>query len=119
VVSIALNGKQALQRAMVDPQPDIILLDVLMPDMDGYEVCRRFKAESKTKDIPIIFITAMSEEEDEAKGLQAGAVDYLTKPLKETIVMARIKLQLELRRAMKQLSDKNSFLEKQLNNPRL
>ena len=73
----AVNGERALQLAISDPPPDIILLDIMMPEMDGYEVCARLKADTKTRDIPIIFITAMSEAEDETKGLDLGAVDYI------------------------------------------
>lgn len=114
VVSIALNGEQALRRSQMSPQPDIILLDVVMPGMDGYEICRRLKANPATAEIPVIFITAMNDEEDEAKGLEVGAVDYLSKPLKQAIVQARIKLQLKLRQTLAQLSDKNVQLEQQL-----
>ncbi len=75
----ATSGDKALQLAAKRPQPDIILLDVMMPGLDGYEVCRRLKADSRTSGIPVIFITAMREEQDEAKGLTLGAVDYIAK----------------------------------------
>ncbi|MCP5198067.1 MAG: diguanylate cyclase [Gammaproteobacteria bacterium] len=113
-VSVALNGQQGLQRALMEPRPDIILLDIQMPDINGYEVCLQLKANPKTKGIPVIFMSVMSEEDDEAKGLEIGAVDYLTKPLKEAIVMARIKLHLSLQKTFQKLSHKNTLLEKQL-----
>jgi len=97
--AIAKDGEQALLRATSDPPPDLILLDVMMPGMDGYEVCRRLKANEKTKGIPVIFITAMSEEGDETKGLELGAVDYVAKPFSPPIVKARVRNHLELMEA--------------------
>jgi CheY-like chemotaxis protein len=97
--SIALNGEQALEVARSQPAPDIILLDIMMPIMDGYEVLKHLKADEKTKDIPVIFITAMDKHTDEAKGLALGAVDYITKPVSVTIVLARVETQLKLRMA--------------------
>lgn len=94
-VCFASNGQQALKIAGSDNRPDLILLDIMMPEMDGYEVCRRLKAEAATRNIPIIFITAKSHEEDEAKGLSLGAVDYITKPFCPAIVKARVRTQLE------------------------
>ncbi len=76
-VSVAMDGESALELVHTDP-PDLILLDIMMPGMDGYEVCRRLKADEKTKDIPIIFVTAMGEIEDETKGFELGALDYIT-----------------------------------------
>ena len=93
---IAKNGKSALsiaQKAM----PSLILLDIMMPEMDGYEVCRRLKAGEKTASIPVIFITAMTDDEDEAKGLEFGAVDYITKPFNPELVKARVRIHLELK----------------------
>ena len=75
-VSVAMDGESALEDIKVN-RPDLILLDVMMPDMDGYEVCRRLKADPQTRDIPIIFVTAKSDESDETKGLDMGAVDYI------------------------------------------
>lgn len=95
---VAKNGDQALKRAISDPPPDLILLDIMMPNMDGYEVCNRLKQEEKTKDIPVIFITAMKGTEDETLGFALGAVDYITKPLKESIVKARVKTHLKMKR---------------------
>ena len=93
----AINGEKALKMAAAEPAPDIVLLDVMMPGMDGFEVCKKLKADDKTKDIPVIFITALSDAEDEAKGLALGAVDYLNKPFNPDLVMARIRNHLELK----------------------
>jgi len=110
----AVNGARALQLAISDPPPDIILLDIMMPDMDGYEVCARLKANTKTRDIPIIFITAMSEAEDETKGLELGAVDYITKPISPPVVQARVKSHLELKQAREILKNQNVILEQRV-----
>lgn len=93
----ATNGKDAL-RIAAESLPDLILLDVIMPEMDGYEVCRALKADPSLRNIPIIFITAMNQQEDEAIGLELGAVDYITKPFNPTIVRLRIRNQIELKR---------------------
>ena len=97
-ISVAVNGEQALKLAAVSPQPDMVLLDIQMPDMDGYEVCRRLRENEITRKIPVIFITAMTDEEDEKKGLELGAVDYITKPFRPSIVHARLKNHLEAKR---------------------
>lgn len=110
----AVNGKRALQLAASDPNPDIILLDVMMPEMDGYEVCARLKADTKTRDIPIIFVTAMSDTQDETKGLALGAVDYITKPISPPVVSARVKNHLELRQAREILMNQNLILEQRV-----
>jgi putative two-component system response regulator len=96
-ISVAMDGKAALE-AIVEDKPDLILLDIMMPEMDGYEVCKRLKAGESTRNIPVIFITAMTEERDEAKGLALGAVDYITKPFSPELVRARVRNQLELKR---------------------
>jgi diguanylate cyclase (GGDEF)-like protein len=96
-VIFATNGPDALKLAMADPTPDLILLDIVMPGMDGYEVCNELKAESNTKNVPVIFITARTEVEDETKGLELGAVDYITKPFSLAIVKARVRTHLELK----------------------
>ena len=101
----ALNGEKALNLVNSKNPPDLILLDVMMPGINGYEVCKRMKGSEKTKDIPIIFVTAMGEVKDEAKGLELGAVDYLTKPVSPPIVKARIKNHLELKRYRDHLED--------------
>ncbi len=98
-VIAARNGEKALQLALREPQPDLILLDVMMPEMDGYEVCARLKADEATREIPVIFITALSEAADEAKGLDLGAVDYITKPFNPDLVRARVRNHLELKRS--------------------
>ncbi|MBF0357640.1 MAG: response regulator [Magnetococcales bacterium] len=91
----ARNGELAIKAAHANPPPDLILLDIMMPEMDGYEVCRRLKADETTQHIPVIFVTAMGEAGDETKGLELGAVDYITKPISPPITMARIKNHLQ------------------------
>jgi putative two-component system response regulator len=95
-VLAATHGEQALKIARGDPPPDLILLDVMMPGMSGHEVCQRLQAESSTRKIPVIFVTAMDQVEDETKGFALGAVDYITKPVSPPIVMARVKTHLAL-----------------------
>src|SRR3954454_3978523 len=92
----ATSGAQALKLARADPPPDLILLDVMMPEMSGHEVCQRLKAESSTRKIPVIFVTAMNQVEDEMQGFALGAVDYITKPVSPPIVTARVKTHLAL-----------------------
>jgi len=101
-ISFATNGKQALRLA-VQEQPDVILLDVIMPEMDGYQVCRLLKADLLTQDIPVIFITANSQVEQEILGLEIGAADYISKPFSSAIVKIRVKNQIELRAAREHL----------------
>ena len=103
-VKAANNGQRALRIANSDKPPDIILLDVMMPVMNGLEVCETLKASKATRDIPVIFITAMGESSDEEKGLALGAVDYITKPIRAPIVLARVKNHLALRETRQQLS---------------
>ncbi len=95
-VKAALSGEKALRIAASDPRPDMVLLDVMMPNMDGYEVCRRLKANPATTQIPVIFVTAKIEVEDERRGLELGAVDYITKPISPPIVELRVRTQLAL-----------------------
>lgn len=97
-VTASIKPERALKVAFSDSPPDIILLDILMPEMDGYEVCSLIKKEEKTKDIPIIFITAVSEVMDETKGFALGAADYITKPFHPPMVKARVQMQLNLKR---------------------
>nr|WP_281172424.1 hybrid sensor histidine kinase/response regulator [Desulfonatronum lacustre] len=111
----AASGSQALELARADPAPDIILLDIQMPDMDGYEVCETLKDDPRTRDIPILFITVMSKETDEAKGLRLGAVDYIPKPFDPSVVHARVNTHLTLRRTLTDLARRNSILEDALN----
>ena len=110
-VKVANGGEKALQIAASDAPPNLILLDIMMPGMDGYEVCRRLKSDSRTMNIPVIFLTARSEMEDEKKGLELGAVDYIIKPISPPIVMARIKNHLALKAMAESLRDQNTFLE--------
>ncbi|MBD3321519.1 MAG: response regulator [Chitinivibrionales bacterium] len=95
-VSVAMDGESALQD-IAENRPDLILLDIMMPGMDGYEVCEALKVEEDTKNIPVVFLTAMSEEHDEAKGLALGAVDYITKPFSPELVKSRVRNHLELK----------------------
>lgn len=97
-ISVATNGEDALRIAGSEEPPDLILLDIMMPGMDGYEVCVRLKKEDRTEKIPVIFITAKIRVEDETMGLEMGAVDYITKPFSLPIVKARVKAHLELKR---------------------
>jgi len=106
----AKNGQTALNQ-VAKHNPDLILLDIMMPDMDGYEVCQRLKADDNTKDIPIIFVTAKSEEADETKGLAMGVVDYITKPISQAIVRARVKTQLKILAQRQLLESQNTSLE--------
>lgn len=108
---IAVNGERALKIANGDTKPDLILLDVMMPGMSGYDVCKALKANPDTRDIPVIFVTAMSEVTDEQMGLSLGAADYITKPISAPIVLARIKTQLSMKRVHDFLRDQNQFLE--------
>ncbi|MGE4553586.1 MAG: two-component system response regulator [Desulfovibrionaceae bacterium] len=96
-VLAASNGADALEVAGADPPPDCILLDVLMPEMDGYEVCRRLKARESTRRIPVLFVTTLGEEQDEAHGLELGAVDYIQKPVRPAVVRARVDNHLRLK----------------------
>ncbi|MDO9023615.1 two-component system response regulator [Zwartia sp.] len=113
-VKVANNGEKALVIANSVTPPDLILLDIMMPGIDGYEVCRRLQADPLTREIPVIFLTAKSEIEDEQTGLELGAVDYITKPISPPIVMARVKTQLTLKSARDFLKDKNTYLEDQV-----
>jgi diguanylate cyclase (GGDEF)-like protein/PAS domain S-box-containing protein len=110
-VRVATSGTRALQVAASTPIPDLILLDVMMPDLDGYEVIKRLKADPRTRDIPVIFVTALSANEDEYRGLALGAVDYIAKPVKPAIVLARVRTHLELKQARDRLRDENARLE--------
>jgi putative two-component system response regulator len=110
-VKVATNGEKALQIAASAAPPDLILLDVVMPEMDGYEVCKRLKASPDTRDIPIIFLTANVDAHNEQRGLQMGAVDYLTKPVVSSIVLARVDTHLKLKASADFLRNKTEFLE--------
>ena len=111
LVRAATSGQKALRIAGTVPRPDLILLDVMMPGMDGYQVFERLRADPVTCDIPVIFVTSMDSTEAEMQGLEAGAVDYITKPIVPPIVLARVHTQLELKQARDWLSDQNCYLE--------
>lgn len=113
-VRAANSGERALRAVHSDPRPDIILLDVMMPGMDGYEVLQRLHAERETRDIPVIFVTAMDSAESEERGLELGAVDYITKPIKPAIVLARVRAHLELKHARDRLANQNEWLEREV-----
>src|SRR5271167_4383757 len=112
---VATNGEKALAIASGDEKPDLILLDIMMPVMDGYEVCRRLKANPETRDIPVIFLTGQTGTDDETKGFEVGAVDYIHKPFSAAVVKARVRTHLMLREAhaqlAKQLVEINTELE--------
>ena len=112
-IMAAISGKQALKAAHSDNPPNLILLDVMMPEMDGYEVCEQLKADEQTRDIPVIFVTAMGQETDEEKGFAVGAVDYITKPISAPIVEARVKTQIELQQSMSNLQDAYEIINAQ------
>ena len=110
-VRAAGSGQRALLVADSEPRPELILLDVMMPDLDGYSVLTRLKQNPETEDIPVIFVTAMEAAEDEEKGLELGAVDYIMKPIKPAILLARVKTHLVLKQARDFLHDMNDYLE--------
>ncbi len=110
---IAKNGEEALKRARSATPPDIILLDIMMPGMDGYEVCRLLKSDPKTLHIPVIFITTMSEMKNEEKGLLMGAIDYIVKPVSPPIVRARVRNHLALKMAMEEIEAQKQKIEDQ------
>lgn len=110
-VKIANSGEKGLKIANSDSPPDMILLDILMAGMDGYEVCWRLKHEHKTMDIPVIFLTVMDSMEDEKKGLELGAADFITKPISPPILLARVKNHLAVKAKSDRLHDQNDCLE--------
>ena len=112
-LGFALNGEAALKYAR-SQTPDIILLDIMMPGMDGYEVCRRLKANPATREIPVLFITAMDEVENKTAGFEAGAVDYITKPFEIVEVKARVKTHLSLKLAMAELESQRDRMQQSL-----
>ena len=109
-IAAARNAQRALKVAVSDSPPDIILSDILMPEMDGYEFCIKIKEDPRTKHIPVIFITAVSEIMDENRGFALGAVDYITKPFHPPMVKARVKLHLNLKRKQ-ELLEKYAFID--------
>ena len=116
IVKIATSGARALNLAKVLPQPDLILLDVMMPEMDGYEVCSRLKSDPSTSDIPIIFLTGKTDAEDETRGLELGAIDYIHKPFVPLVVQARVRTHLALREAHEQLAEEKRKVDRLLDN---
>lgn len=112
-VKLAPSGDRALQIVAAE-KPDLILLDIMMPDMDGYEVLRRLQFNPDTEDIPVIFLTAMSASDDETVGLELGAVDYIAKPINPAITLARVRNHLQLKRARDLLAHHNHFLEQEV-----
>jgi putative two-component system response regulator len=113
-VRLANNGETALKIAAAKSPPDLILLDIMMPGIDGYQVLEQLKNDIRTRDIPVIFLTAKSEIEDDRKGLELGAVDYITKPISPPIVLARVRTHLSLKAAADFLRDKAKFLEQEV-----
>ncbi|NMG05673.1 response regulator [Brasilonema sp. UFV-L1] len=108
-----INGQTALKTTQAAP-PDLILLDIMMPDMNGYEVCQRLKASALTRDIPVIFISALDEVLDKVKAFAVGGVDYITKPFSEEEVFARVENNLTIRRLQKQLTEQNARLQQEI-----
>lgn len=113
-LKVATSGEKGLVLAQEEPQPDLILLDVMMPGMDGYEVCWRLKADERTRMIPVIFLTARTDAADETKGLGLGAVDYITKPISPPILSARVRNHLQLKEAHDLLRLQNEMLEERV-----
>ncbi len=112
-IGIAKNGKKALEYAF-NYNPGLILLDIMMPDMDGYEVCKRLKEDERTRDIAVIFISAMNDVSDKTKGFELGAVDFITKPFNSAEVNARVKTHLSIISMQEELSNRNIILEKKV-----
>ncbi|HMX13296.1 MAG TPA: response regulator [Thauera aminoaromatica] len=113
-VRAAISGERALHAVTIGTLPDVILLDVMMPDMDGYQVLQALQADAATRDIPVIFVTAMDSVEGETHGLALGAVDYITKPFNPDIVLARVRTHIELAKARERLHDENAWLEREV-----
>lgn len=113
-VKVASSGARALKLAEVKPQPDLILLDVMMPDMNGYQVIQSLRSNPETADIPVIFVTAMDAVEDETYGFNLGAVDYITKPVVPAVVLARVNSQIELKQARDLMRAQNQWLENEV-----
>ena len=112
-LTIAKSGKEAIER-VYQKLPHLILLDIMMPQMDGFEVCRRLKSKAETRDIPIIFITAMEEADQKTRGFELGAVDYITRPFHSSEVLARVQTHLTLRQMHRTLGEKNLIISRAL-----
>src|SRR5271168_2362137 len=117
-IRIATSGAKALELVKVTPPPDLILLDVMMPEMDGYEVCTHLKLDPVTRDIPVIFLTGQTEVEDETRGFEVGAVDYIHKPFSPAVVKARVHTHLMLRGVREQLAQQLLSIQKELETAR-
>jgi len=113
-VKVANSGERALRIARSESPPDLVLLDIMMPEMDGYQVIEQLKGDPATRDIPVIFLTAKATVDDEKKGLELGAVDYITKPISPPIVLARVKTHLSLKASADFLRDRAAFLEEEV-----
>ena len=118
-VRIARNGEECLKRSLIRPYPDLILLDIMMPVMDGYETIKLLKADEITNQIPVIFLTALSEKEELVKGLELGAVDYITKPFNSTELQARLRTHLDLKESREKTERLNIALEERLAEQRM
>jgi putative two-component system response regulator len=114
-VRAAKSGERALLIARAEPRPDLILLDVMMPGMDGFTVMRHLRDDARTCDIPVIFITALERQEDQLRGFELGAADYITKPILPPVVAARVRAHLESKQARDRLSNQNNWLEQEVN----
>jgi diguanylate cyclase (GGDEF)-like protein len=112
-IAVAMDGLSALEH-ISETRPDLILLDVRMPGIDGFETCRRLKAQKETSNLPVIFMTALSDTEDKVKGFQVGAVDYVTKPIQQEEVLARVTTHLTLRRLQVSLEEQNARLQQEI-----
>lgn len=113
-IKVAISGERALKIVRSTPGIDLILLDIMMPDIDGYEICRQLKADVRTKNIPVIFLTARTDVRDEEEGFELGAVDYITKPFSPPIILSRVKTHLTLKASADFLKDQNLFLEQEI-----
>ena len=111
---LATSGEMALQLAQQQPQPDLILLDIMMPGLDGYEVCRQLKQAAATAAIPVIFLTAMDQDTDQELGFSCGCVDYITKPISPPLLLARVSTHVSLKRACDLLADRNRLLQQEV-----
>ncbi len=112
-VESAATGEEALAKATAIPHPDLVLLDILLPDIDGYEVCHRLKRNPATSEIPVIFLTVKSDVDDEIRGFNLGAVDYITKPISPPIVKARVRTHIKLAQMIRQLEELVARLKEQ------
>ncbi|MCP4105225.1 MAG: response regulator, partial [Desulfobacteraceae bacterium] len=110
----SLRNAEAVFSSVLQSPPDIILLDIMMPDMDGYEVCEQLKADERTRDIPVIFISALHEIDKKTRAFSVGGVDYITKPFQKEEVLARVKTHLSIRYMRKSLEEKNFRLQKEI-----